>query len=30
MDEGQELNVKGFIKFKSIIQNNSVNDVAFY
>lgn len=30
LEEGQELNVKGFIKFKSIIQNNSVNDVAFY
>ena len=30
LDEGEELNVKGFIKFRSIIQNNSSNDVAFY
>jgi len=29
-DTQQDENVKGFIKFRSIIQNNSVNDVAFY
>ena len=30
LDQGEELNVKGFIKFRSIIQNNTSNDVAFY
>ena len=29
-DEGVEDNIKGFIKFKSVITNNSKNDQAFY
>ena len=30
IDDGHGENVKGFIKFRSIIQNNGQNDVAFY
>ena len=30
IEDGHEENVKGFIKFRSIIQNNTTNDVAFY
>ena len=30
VEDGSEANVNGFIKFRSIIQNNSTNDVAFY
>ena len=30
IEDGHDENVKGFIKFRSIIQNNTTNDVAFY
>ena len=29
-EDGSDANVNGFIKFKSVIQNNANNDVAFY